>query len=150
MNGLVGEITEVAGKRLEQIADDLAVGFLDGFAGLLESAGRDVRDRVNARLIEAARFKVRSLTATDEQTAKDYADAVETSARRVRTILLAEGLVRSNELADSIAAGFKTALGVLADVAKGVLQATVEGVVVGTVKGFAGDAPDPSDVFPWS
>jgi len=154
MSGTVDSIRAVAMPQLETLASDLADTFLDGFKDHLAEADAAARGRVQDILKEGANFKLKAMTAEDQLMAREYAEAVETTVRRVKTILLAERLVAEESAAALIAAGFSKALSVLGDVAVGIIKTVASGLVSGAIAGLTGGEGggsfDPSDIFPFA
>lgn len=135
---------------LEAAGDALVDRFLGDVAHLIDGA-KATGSRMEAALKDAKSFQLKAMRADTQELAREYAEAVETALRRVKTLALSEGVVAEEATAAMLAAGFKSVLGTLADVGVGLVKAVASGIVSGTIKGFTGGAGfDPSSVFPFA
>ena len=153
MSDLLASITAAATPKLEEMADTLADEFLGGMKAILANTTEARQDKVKAILKEGARFKWKALTATNTDTARNYAEAVETSVRRVKTILISERIVAEEATAALVSDLWGKALDGLVSIAKGLLTTIATGLVQGAIKGLAGGEGgsfDPSDIFPFA
>ncbi len=152
MSDLDREVAEHVGPELTKLAGSLADDFLGGLRAILENASQEVKDQVAERVRQGYEFKRKAMVAETQGTAREYARAAETSARRVRTILLAERVVVKDSTAALVESLFASALDGFGKVAKVVLTTVVEGFVSGLIGGLAegGDgSADPSKAFPF-
>jgi len=151
---LLTSLQAQAAPELERLADDLSDQFLQGLKGVLEGADAAARGKVEELVRQGYEFKRKALTADDQEQARQYAGAVETSVRRVRTVLLAERIVAEEQFAATVSDLFSQALDGLATIAKGMLTAVAAGLVQGTIQGITGGEGggsfDPSSIFPFA
>ncbi len=148
MSLLTDSLMNETSASLETMAGDLANGFLGGMEEILKDADEAARQKVADLVRQGFALKQKAMTATDQDLAREYAEAVETTIRRVRTVLVTEQLVASENIATLIANLFSEALSGLATVAKGILVAVASGIVSGAVQGLIGGDADPSGIFP--
>jgi len=151
MSELLVSVQAHTTPELEKLADGLADDFLSGMKDILSSADDAAKDKVQAILKQGAKFKFKALTAEDPEQAREYAEAVETSVRRVKTILLAEQIVAEETIAALVSNLWSKALDGLATIAKGLLTTVVTGIVQGAIKGLTGGGGSEglSDIFPF-
>lgn len=143
---LVRDIGSVAVPEIERLSKQIADDFLGGLSDVLKDAAESQQEEVKAILQEGAKFKWKALTADDAAQARQYAEAVETSVRRVKTILLAEEIVAEEKLAAVISRLWGKALDGLAVIAQGLLTTVVKGIVQGAVSGFTGGEGGDSNI----
>ena len=151
MSELLSSLQAHTMPEIEKLADGLATQFLGGMKDILADADQAAKDKVAEILKQGASFKFKAITADTPDLARDYAEAVETSVRRVKTILLAEQLVAEESVAALVSSLWGTALDGLATIAKGLLTTVVTGVVQGAIKGLTGGGggDSPADIFPF-
>lgn len=141
LDDALARASEIAEPELERLADGLQSDWLKRFGDYMEEITGDPARRLEAALSDAKKFKVKAVTSPNVETARDYAEGYETAMRRVKTILLAERLVASQEIGDMVVAGLELAFDVLLTVAKGVFGAALQAVTAGLVGGGGGAAP---------
>ena len=151
MSELLASLQAHTTPQLETLADGLADQFLDGMKDILSGASDASKNKVQDILKQGAKFKFKALTAEDSEQAREYAEAVETSIRRVKTILLAEQIVAEESIAALVSNLWSKALDGLATIAKGLLTTVVTGIVQGAIKGLTGGGGSEglSDIFPF-
>ena len=153
MSSTIDSIRTAAAPELERLADDLSKQFLGGLKGILANADAAARDKVADLIKKGYDFKRKAITADTQEEAREYSEAVATTVRRVKTILLAEKLVAEESVAALVSNLFETALDGLATIAKGLLGTIAEGVVSGVISSIAGGGDgsfDPSSIFPFA
>lgn len=154
MSDLATSLREHTLPELEKLAGGLADDFLGGLRTIFEGASNDAKAKVEDLIKKGYSFKQKALTADDQDLAREYAEAVETTVRRVRTVLLAEALVAEESTASLIGDLFEKALDGLATIAKGLITTIAAGLVKGGAAGITGgegeDGTDPSSIFPFA
>lgn len=153
MSDLAQSLREATVPELKRLADQISTQFLDGLSEVLSDADEHTRARVQTLLGESARFKWQAMTADDADKARLYAEAVETSVRRVKTLLLAEAVVAEEKIASTISALWGSALDGLTEIAKGLLSTLAQAAVQGAIQGVTGGSDgsfDLSQVFPFA
>ncbi len=146
-------VREGAINALEPLAAELGEQFLDGMGSILEGAPAAAKDKVVTLVKEGFRFKRKALAADNAEDARDYAEAAAKSARRVRTVLLAEEVVASEQTAALVSDLFGKALDGLAAAAKGLVVEVVKSLAKSAIEEFTGggeDGPDLSSIFPFA
>lgn len=151
---LLNSLRDTAMPALEEMAGGLADQFLAGMKDVLDDASAATKAKVEGILQEGARFKWKAMTADDQETARQYAEAVETSIRRVKTLLIAERIVAEESVAAVLSNLWEKSLDGFVSVAKGLLATVASGLVQGAIKGLTGGGEDgsldSSDIFPFA
>ena len=154
MSELLNSLQDTTLPALEDMAKGLADQFLDGLKDILSNASDAQKKKIQDILKDGAKFKWKALTASDQAEARQYAEAVETSVRRVKTILLAERIVAEEKIAAIISNLWGKALDGLVTIAKGLLSTVAAGLAQGVIKGLTGEGGggsfDPSSIFPFA
>ncbi len=127
-----------ASAEIEALGDKLAEQFAPTFKSVLQVAPPEVQARLKAALKRAASFRWKAAVETDTVKAKDFALATETAMKSVRVILTGEALVKSNELADAIMAGLKTALDFMVEAGSKLIGVALQQLAAGAVQGLVG------------
>jgi len=152
MSDLVTSLQAETIPALTTLGSDLADDFLGGMQEILANADQAARDKVAGLIKEGFAFKAKALGAETVELARDYAEAVEKTQRRVKTVLLAESIVAQESTAALIADLFGKAMSALGTIAKGLIttiaSGIVKGAIAGVVGGEGGDGFDPSAIFP--
>lgn len=138
---------EIVEPELLGLAEGLQNDWLKQYGDYMEEITGEPAARLEDALEDARNFKVKAVIAADVETARDYAEGHETAMRRVRTLLLAEAVVASQEIASMVMAGLALALDVLIVVAKKLFGAALSAVSSGLIGG-GGGAPVPAGGFP--
>ena len=152
MSDLIKQIQGEVLPTIDQLSNRLARDFLEGLGNLMEGASQEAITRVEFILKQGASFKAKALTADDPNLALEYTAAVETSIRRVETILIAERILASEKFAATVANLWGKALEGLATIAEGVLGTVAAGIASGAISGLIGGegGTDVSSIFPFS
>lgn len=152
MSEFVTSLQTHLAPTITSLAEQSAQEFLGGLASILDGADENARAKVLAIVNKGFEFKEKALTASNLDEARLYAGEVETSARRVKTILLAERLVAEESFATVISNLFWSALETFGKLLGGLIEKVVAGLASGAVSGLiAGDggaALGASDIFP--
>lgn len=147
---LSASLRGIADPKLSELFSSLPATFVAGVEEHLEGV---MSGKIEKALTDAADFRYKALTAPDQDTARDYAEAVETALRRAKTLVWAERVVASEAIGNAIIDGFKQVLDAAAYVGKGLLTALTAGLVKGAIAGLTGGgegdggAFDPASLF---
>ena len=147
MSEIAASIRSLADPKLKDLFDALPGEFVSSVQDHINGA---LAGRLTEALKDAAEFRYKALTAADQDTARQYAEGVETALRRVRVMVVAERIVASEAIGNLLLDGFKAALDVAVSVGKGLLVTLTAGLVQGAIKGIAGDGGggfDPASLF---
>lgn len=147
---LTEKVLEVAGPEIRELASGLSEDFVAGLKDVLEGADPDTQAKVKELVKQGYEFKRDAMLAKTADEARQYAEAAETSARRLKTVLLAERLIAEEKAARAISAIFRKALDAFGMIAKTLLTTVVEAAVSGAISGLTGgevDGSGLSDLF---
>ena len=139
MSEIAESIRALADPKLKSLFESLPGEFV---AGVKDHIQGGLGDRLTAALKDAADFRYKALTASDQETARQYSEGVETALRRVKVMVVAEKIVASEAIGNVILDGFKAALDVAAAIGKGLLTTITAGLVQGAIKGLVGGEGD--------
>ena len=154
MSDLMSLIQDQVYPALDNLTDGLADDFLDGLGEILNDAPTAAKAKVASLVREGFAFKRKALTAETPETARTYADAVEKTQRRVKTVLLAEKLVAEESMAALVSDLFGKALSGLQSITVGLVETIVSGLAKGAISGLmggegGGESGGLSSVFPF-
>lgn len=148
----VGEIVrDSAVSALAPLSEELGQEFLQGLSGILEGASDAAKNKVAGLVKQGFEFRRRALVADTAEEAREYAEAAAKSARRVKTVLLAESVVAQESTAALVSGLLEKALDGMAALAKGLVVEIVKSLAASAVEGITGeDGGDPAEIFPFT
>lgn len=142
------QIRAAAEPKLRELADKLQADFVAEVSEFVDNAKTD---KLKELLKTATDFRLKALTASTPEEARQYAEATETALRRIKTVALAERIVAEEHTAALISKAAKLVLNTLVSVGKEILGVAVQAAVSGAVQGLAGGSGgggfDPSKIF---
>jgi len=136
---ILDSVRSLADPKLKDLFDSLPGEFVDGVKDHIDGA---LAGRLKTALADAAELRYLALTAEDPETARQYAEGVTSALRRVKVMVIAEGVVASEAIGNVLIDGFMAALDMAASFGKGLLTTIAAGLVQGAIKGITGGEGD--------
>ena len=123
--------------QIEKLATDLPAKFLADMGDVVELDN----PRILAALERIRDMKVKSMIATTARHARAYSQAVEQELGALRSLFLAEKVVKSRAAASAVTQAFKMALNGLVEIGTAAVSILVSGTAKGLADGKSGINP---------
>lgn len=126
MSDPIKDLRQGLSENLKEEAQKLSEEFSVGLKAVMADAPEESLQRVEDAFRRAAKFRAKAEFQKDELERQDYLSAAEASEQSAKTIMLAEELVKKEQVADLIVGAFRSAAKGLMNVAAGSTKALIK------------------------
>lgn len=144
MDKMLADLKAAAKPELEKRAEELRAQFLKNVDEFVDASRVKVLDDLMAK---AAKYEVEAVTASDPDTARQYATAAEDVLRQVSVILVTERVVAQKQTAAMIQAAALSVWEGFKSVATAMLGVAIKGAMTGLLGPAGGAVADAAGTF---
>lgn len=129
------QVWALAKPKVEEAADRARAAFMAQFGDFVEAAHRD---ELEEHFKKAGECKLKALMASDQDQARQYAEAAELHMDAINTLGLGAKIVAKAKTVSILKETAGIILDTIGDVALSIIKTVVSGLVSGAVKGLVG------------